>query len=125
MRFRTKAACENLMDAQINTQRREVAIQSLQCYNYTSFFLLNQHKGGSYLTPCSHPLSPLPSPPLTAQIGKLALISPKSCGSTTSASHPAIIVSAAVGGLRNKGGFAAYRKGFVEILGSGGGFKGT
>lgn len=56
--FFTKAACENLMDAQINTQRREVAIQSLQCYNYSSFFLLDKHKGGFYLAPCSHPLSP-------------------------------------------------------------------
>lgn len=109
---------KNLMDAQINTQRREVAIQSLQCYNYSSFFLLDKHKGGFYLTPWLTSSLSLASPPLTAQLGELALIAPKSCGSTTSASHPGIIVSAGVGGLEKKEGFAAHRKGFVVRLGS-------
>lgn len=75
--FLTKAACENLMDAQINTQRRQVAIQRLRCYNYSSFSLLNKHKGGFFfcfflfiLLPASYPF------PLTAQIGNLALIAP-------------------------------------------------
>lgn len=75
--FLTKAACENLMDAQINTQRRQVAIQSLRCYNYSSFSLLNKHKGDFsflffffILLPASYPS------PLTAKIGNLALIAP-------------------------------------------------
>lgn len=76
--FLTKAACENLMDAQINTQRRQVVIQSLQCYNYSSFFLLDKHKGGFFFfffisLPASYPfLLPL----LSLQIGDLALIAP-------------------------------------------------
>lgn len=105
----SKAACENLMDAQINTQRREVAIQSLQCYNYSSFFLLDKHKGGFFSLSLTSSVS-LSSPPLTAQLGELALIAPKSCGSTTSASHPGIIVSVGVGGLEKKRGFCSLQE---------------
>lgn len=46
-----KLPAKNLMDAQINTQWREVAIQSLQCYNYSSFCLLDKHKGGFFSLP--------------------------------------------------------------------------
>lgn len=89
----SKAACKDLMGAQINTQRREVAIQSLQCYNYSPFFLLDKHKGGFFSLPaCILFLSLLSTPPLTAQLGEQPLIAPKSSGSTTSASHPGIIV---------------------------------
>lgn len=115
----SKAACKDLMGAQINTQRREVAIQSLQCYNYSPFFLLDKHKGEFFSLPaCILFLSLLSTPPLTAQLGEQPLIAPKSSGSTTSASHPGIIVSVGVGGLEKKEGFAAYRKGFVVCLGS-------
>lgn len=112
----SKATCENLTDAQINTQRREVAIQSLQCYNYSSlFFLLDKHKGGSLLASLFSLSSP---PPLTARLSKQALIAPRSRGNTTSAPHPALIVSVGVGGLEMKKVFSVYRRGFVVSLGS-------
>lgn len=92
--------------------------KSLQCYNYSSFFLLDKHKGGFLSHSLLTSSFSLSSPLLTAQLGELALIAPKSRGSTTSASHPGIIVSAGVGGLEKKEGFAAYGEGFVECLGS-------
>lgn len=45
--------------------------------------------------------------PLVAQLGGLALIAPESCGNTTSASHPGIIVSLGVRRLEKKDGSAA------------------
>lgn len=101
--------------------------KALQCYNYTSFFLLGKHKGGDLISLPAHILLCLPllsSPPLATQTDERALISPwkKSCGSTTSASHTAVIVSAVVGGSGNKdgGGGRALpftERGFVRISG--------
>lgn len=60
------------------------------------------------------------SPPLTAQIGEPALIAQKSCGGTTSASHPGIIVSADVGGLqKRRGAFLLKGKALLRVLGVG------
>ncbi|KAF3836500.1 hypothetical protein F7725_029058 [Dissostichus mawsoni] len=52
------------------------------------------------------------------KLGRLTLIAPESCGSTTSASHPAIIVSVGVGGLEKKEGFAAYGKALYCVSGA-------
>lgn len=100
------------MHAQINTERTEVTNQSRQCYNYSSFFLLDEHKE-RFFSLHAHILFP----PLTAQLGRLTLIAPESCGST-SASHPAIIVYVGVGRLEKKEGFAAYGKALYCVSGA-------
>lgn len=100
------------MHAQINTESTEVTNQSRQCYNYSSFFLLDEHKEG-FFSLHAHILFL----PLTAQLGRLTLIAPESCGST-SASHPAIIVSVGVGRLEKKEGFAAYGKALYCVSGA-------
>lgn len=106
-----------------------------QCYNYTSFFLLGKHEGGwggreglislpARILLC---LTLLPSPPLAAQIGEPGInfsLGKKSCGSTTSASHSAVIVSAAELeglGIKVEGGVGGplplTERGFVRISG--------
>lgn len=105
--FQRPPAKTGLMRKLTEREKRGVTIQFLQCYNYSSFSPLDEHKEGL----SSLPQHILFSPPLAAQLGELALIAPKSWRSTTSTSHPGVIVTVGVGGLEKKGGFSAYRRG--------------